>query len=51
VSVVAAGRGARARVLAFIRRHLPAGSPDAFTETEIAELERHKQSSAAFVPY
>jgi len=47
----AAGAAARRLVIGFIRGHLPAGSPDAFTPAELARLARRKQSKAAFDPY
>jgi len=46
-----AGMRARARVIAFIREHLPPGSHDAFTSTELAALNRDKQSHEQFAPY
>jgi len=49
--MVAAGRDARAQVIAFIRAYLPVGSRNAFTPNEINELTRRKRSSTAFVPY
>ena len=48
--VEAAGR-ARAAVLAFIRGHLPAGSPHAFGAAELARLNSRRQSRQPFVPY
>lgn len=50
-AVVAAGEAARRLVIGFIRGHLPAGSPDAFTAAEIAALGRTQQSKAVFRPY
>jgi hypothetical protein len=49
--VVAAGQAARRLVIGFIRGHLPAGGPDAFTAQEIAALARTQHSRAAFRPY
>jgi hypothetical protein len=49
--VVAAGQAARRLVIGFIRGHLPAGSPEAFTAAEIAALARTQHSRAAFRPY
>jgi hypothetical protein len=40
---------ARATIEGFIRRRLPAGSPDAFTATELARLQ--VASGGAFAPY
>jgi hypothetical protein len=50
-SLVIAGAAARRMVIGFIRAHLPAGSPDAFTAEELAVLGRARQSRAAFSPY
>jgi hypothetical protein len=50
-AVVAGGEAARRLVIAFIRTHLPAGSPDAFTPAELAALARIQHSKTAFVPY
>jgi hypothetical protein len=50
-AVIAAGEAARRLVIGFIRGHLPAGSPDAFTAAEIAALGRTQQSKAVFRPY
>lgn len=49
--VVEAGARARARVVAFVREHLPPGSHEAFTTDELAALNRDKQSHASFAPY
>lgn len=46
-----AGRTARATVLGFIRRTLPPGSPDAYTEAEIDALNSRRKSAERFVPY
>ncbi|HMG57081.1 MAG TPA: hypothetical protein VK601_26460, partial [Kofleriaceae bacterium] len=48
---VAAGEAARQAVIGFIRGHLPAGSAEAYTPAELAELARGRRSKAAFVPY
>jgi len=50
-SVVAASDAARRLVIAFIRSHLPADGPDAFTPAELDALARARRSSAAFQPY
>ncbi|HEY0988412.1 MAG TPA: hypothetical protein VGD80_15215 [Kofleriaceae bacterium] len=50
-AVVAAADAARRLVIAFIRTHLPAGGPDAFTPAELDALTRTKRSRAAFQPY
>jgi hypothetical protein len=42
---------ARAVVLAFIARTLPAGSPDAYAPAELAALNQIRQSQARFEPY
>ena len=46
-----AGREARAQIEQFIRRHLPKGSPDAFSEEELRELNRIRRSEQRFDPY
>lgn len=46
-----ASRTARATVLGFIRRTLPPGSPDAYTEAEIDALNARRKSAERFVPY
>jgi hypothetical protein len=48
---VEAGARARARIVAFIREHLAAGTPNAFTAGELAALNRDKQSREVFAPY
>src|SRR3569623_316600 len=48
---IAAGVRARARVIAFIHTHLPAGSAGAFTSAELAALNGDKQSHEQFAPY
>ncbi len=47
----AAGAEARAMVIGWIRAHLPAGSPDAFSSAEIASLCARRTSHALFAPY
>jgi hypothetical protein len=49
--LVEAGRAARRLVIGFIRAHLPAGGPDAYTPAELAALARVRQSKATFEPY
>jgi hypothetical protein len=49
--VVEATDHARKRVLKFVREHLPPGSHEAFTDAELAALNRDKQSHASFAPY
>jgi hypothetical protein len=49
--VVEASAHARTRVVKFVRTHLPAGTPEAFTAAELAALDRDKQSHASFRPY
>lgn len=49
--IVAAGEAARRMMIGFIRGHLPAGGPDAYTPAELAELARRRHSKAAFAPY
>jgi hypothetical protein len=49
--VVAAGEAARRMVIGFVRGHLPAGGPDAYTPAELAELARRRHSKAVFAPY
>ncbi len=46
-----AGTRARAKVIAFIRRHLPAGSPDAFTARELVAMNERRNSRERFAPY
>jgi hypothetical protein len=50
-AVIAGGEAARRFVIGFIRSRLPAGSADAFTPAEIAELARTQQSKTTFQPY
>jgi len=49
--VVGAGNRARAAAIGFVRAHLPAGSPDAFTPAEIIAFNRTRTSRATFAPY
>ncbi|MCW5807036.1 MAG: hypothetical protein KIT31_32045 [Deltaproteobacteria bacterium] len=46
-----AGLRARAMVLGWIRTHLPAGSPGAYTATELAKLDGARGSAQHFAPY
>ena len=45
------GDRARARILEFVRRVLPAGSPEAFTAAELLELNASRESQGRFEPY
>jgi hypothetical protein len=49
--VAAAAEAARRIIVGFIRAHLPAGSAEAYTPTELAALARTRHSRAAFTPY
>ena len=49
--VVEASAHARKRVIKFVREHLPQGSHEAFTDAELAALNRDKQSHSSFAPY
>lgn len=49
--VVEASARARATITDFIRRQLPAGSPDAFTAAELQSLNARRSSTARFSPY
>ena len=49
--LVAAGKAARAYVLGFVRAHLAPGQPGAFTADDLARLNAHRRSKAAFEPY
>jgi hypothetical protein len=49
--VVEGGRTARTLVIGFIRARLPAGTTSAFTTSELATLNRKRQSKAVFAPY
>jgi hypothetical protein len=46
-----AGLRARSIVIGWIRKYLPAGSPDAYTADEITTLQAHCTSSRPFAPY
>lgn len=49
--VVRRGNTARVMILAFIRRHLPAGSAHAYTGAEIEVLNAGRESEQPFAPY
>lgn len=49
--VVQAAATARALIVAFIRTHVPASGPDAYTAAELAACNRAKRSVAPFAPY
>ena len=42
---------ARESIESFVRKHLPAGSPDAYPSAELAELNRGRHSKDEFDPY
>jgi len=46
-----AGERARDTITAFVRRQLPKGSTDAYSEPELERLNRHRRSKARFAPY
>ncbi len=46
-----AGLRARTTITGFIRKHLPAGSEDAYDSAELAELNRRRVSRDKFAPY
>jgi hypothetical protein len=46
-----AGERARALVVGWIRSHLPAGQPGAFTSAELGTLDQHRASHEHFAPY
>jgi len=46
-----AGGQARTSIEGFIRKHLPKGSPDAYTEDELKALNRRRHSTESFDPY
>ena len=46
-----AARAARAIIVRFVREHLPAGSADAFTPTELAHFNARRVSVGRFTPY
>lgn len=50
-ALVEAATSARTAVIGFIRGHLPAGSADAYSEAELAALNRGRQSRQPFAPY
>lgn len=45
------GASARAHLIGFIRSKLPAGSTEAFTQTELAHFNKQRKSRATFAPY
>ncbi|MFW6087994.1 MAG: hypothetical protein ACODAG_12365, partial [Myxococcota bacterium] len=45
------GGAARDAVVGFVRKHLPSGSPDAFSADELRRLNEQRQSRARFEPY
>jgi hypothetical protein len=49
--LVEAGADARRLIIGFIRARLPAGSPDAYTDAELAAFNKKRQSKAIFQPY
>ena len=49
--VLAGAKAARAFVLGVIRTEFPAGSANAFTADELAQLNAHRASRAKFAPY
>jgi hypothetical protein len=50
-ALVEAGRQARAYLIGFIRDHLGADQPGAFTADDLARLNARRRSQAAFEPY
>jgi hypothetical protein len=50
-AVVAATAAARSAILGFIRGRLPAGSAEAYSEEELAALNRQRHSRQRFAPY
>jgi len=46
-----AGAAGRRQIEAFIRKHVPAGSADAFTAAELREMNARRRSRAKFDPY
>jgi hypothetical protein len=50
-NVVASARTARAVIVSFIRRKLPAGSRDAYPALELRQLNAKRTSAARFEPY
>ena len=49
--LVRGGEAARNYLIGFVRTRLPAGSPDAFSDDELAQLNAHRKSKAVFAPY
>ena len=49
--LVQAGANARRYLVGFIRAHLPAGRPGAYTPEDLARLNAHRRSKATFAPY
>ena len=49
--VVRTARAVRGQIVAFVRRHLPAGSRHAYSEAELARHNARRSSSARFEPY
>jgi len=49
--VLASAAGIRTTIMAFIRRHMPAGSSSAYTVPELKRLNARKKSRALFTPY
>jgi hypothetical protein len=47
----AAGRQARQRIVRFIRDVAPRGTPRAYPDAELRELNKRRRSKARFVPY
>lgn len=45
------GEVARDTIVGFVRKHLPSGSPDAFSADELRRLNEQRQSRARFEPY
>ena len=46
-----AGRDARRRMERFIRDMAPRGTPRAYPNTQLRELNRHRRSERQFAPY
>jgi hypothetical protein len=46
-----AGARARAQIVGWIRSHLPAGTPEAYSADELAQLDRRRSSRQHFRPY
>jgi len=45
------GDAVRAAIIELVRERLPESSPDAYQDTELDELNRHRESTAEFRPY